>query len=48
MRNDPTTPDTRLSDDMNHINPAYAIEPLVRLMLGGETSTRIFDAHTAH
>ncbi|HEX5417432.1 MAG TPA: hypothetical protein VFZ25_17340 [Chloroflexota bacterium] len=34
MRQDPTTPDTRLSDDPNHINPAIT-ETLTRLMLGG-------------
>ena len=34
QRADPTTPDTRLSDDMNSINPATT-DALVRLMLGG-------------
>ncbi|MDE0078866.1 MAG: hypothetical protein OXO50_15205 [Caldilineaceae bacterium] len=34
MRADTATPDTRLSDDMNHINPAVT-ESLTRLMLGG-------------
>lgn len=34
MRADTATPDTRLSDDMNHINPAVT-ENLTRLMLGG-------------
>ena len=34
LRDDPTTPDTRLSDDMNHINPATT-EMLTQLMLGG-------------
>ncbi len=34
MRADTATPDTRLSDDMNHINPAVT-ENLNRLMLGG-------------
>ena len=34
MRQDTTTPDTRLSDDMNHINPATT-ETLTQLMLGG-------------
>ncbi len=34
MHNDTTTPDTRLSDDMNHINPATT-EALTELMLGG-------------
>ena len=34
MHADTTTPDTRLSDDMNHINPATT-EALTQLMLGG-------------
>jgi hypothetical protein len=34
MRRDPTTPDTRLSDDPNHLNPALT-ETLTQLMLGG-------------
>ena len=34
MRNDLSTPDTRLSDDMNGTNPA-AVDALIRLMLGG-------------
>ena len=34
MRADTTTPDTRLSDDPNHINPATT-EALTQLMLGG-------------
>ncbi len=34
MRADTATPDTRLSDDMNHINPATT-ETLTQLMLGG-------------
>jgi hypothetical protein len=34
MRQDVTSPDTRLSDDMNHINPALT-ETLTQLMLGG-------------
>lgn len=29
-----TNPTTRLSDDMNHINPAHCTEALVELMLG--------------
>ncbi|MCX6044963.1 MAG: hypothetical protein NT075_07605 [Chloroflexi bacterium] len=40
MRNDPTTPDTRLSDDMNHINPATT-EVLTQLMLGGLPTGRM-------
>jgi hypothetical protein len=34
LRADTSTPDTRLSDDMNHINPATT-DALIRLMLGG-------------
>lgn len=34
MREDMTSPDTRLSDDMNHINPATT-DALIELMLGG-------------
>jgi hypothetical protein len=34
MRRDTSTPDTRMSDDMNHINPAQ-IDALNQLMLGG-------------
>ena len=34
MRADTASPDTRLSDDMNHINPAVT-ETLTQLMLGG-------------
>ena len=34
MRADTASPDTRLSDDMNHINPAVT-ENLTKLMLGG-------------
>lgn len=34
MRADPTTPDTRLSDDPNHLNPATT-DALIQLMLGG-------------
>lgn len=34
MRNDLSSPDTRLSDDMNGTNPA-AVDALIRLMLGG-------------
>ena len=54
MRADTTTPDTRLSDDMNGINPATT-ESLTRLMLGGlptgrschalHSRLRYFDAH---
>ena len=45
MAEDDTAPDTRLSDDMNPINPAVT-EPLVRLMLGGIEVGRT--AHTLH
>ena len=41
MRNDRTTPATRLSDDMNHINPAHCTDSLVELMLGGMPVGRI-------
>jgi hypothetical protein len=34
MRADTSTPDTRLSDDMNHMNPATT-DALIQLMLGG-------------
>jgi len=40
MRQDTTTPDTRLSDDMNHINPATT-ETLTQLMLGGLPTGRV-------
>jgi hypothetical protein len=40
MREDKTTPDTRLSDDMNHINPATT-EALTELMLGGLPTGRV-------
>ena len=40
MRADTATPDTRLSDDMNHINPATT-ETLTRLMLGGLPTGRV-------
>ena len=40
MREDTTTPDTRLSDDMNHINPATT-EVLTELMLGGLPTGRV-------
>jgi hypothetical protein len=40
MRRDRTTPDTRLSDDMNHINPATT-KVLTELMLGGLPTGRV-------
>jgi len=40
MRQDTTTPDTRLSDDTNHLNPATT-EALTQLMLGGLPTGRI-------
>lgn len=40
MRNDPTSPDTRLSDDPNHLNPAIT-ETLTQLMLGGLPTGRV-------
>lgn len=40
VRADPSTPDTRLSDDMNHLNPACT-EALTRTMLGGLPTGRV-------
>ena len=40
MEQDTATPDTRLSDDMNHINPA-TIDALTQLMLGGLPTGRV-------
>ena len=40
MREDVSTPDTRLSDDMNHLNPATT-EALTQLMLGGLPTGRV-------
>jgi hypothetical protein len=40
LRADPTTPDTRLSDDMNSLNPART-ERLTELMLGGLPTGRV-------
>ena len=40
LRADTTSPDTRLSDDMNHINPATT-ETLTELMLGGIPTGRV-------
>lgn len=40
MRADTCSPDTRLSDDMNHINPART-ETLTQLMLGGLPTGRV-------
>jgi hypothetical protein len=45
MRRDPTTPDTRLSDDPNHLNPATT-ETLTQLMLGGLPTGR--DGYPLH
>ncbi|MGB5052224.1 MAG: hypothetical protein WBO46_24960, partial [Caldilineaceae bacterium] len=46
LRADTTTPDTRLSDDMNHINPATT-ETLTQLMLGGIPTGRVgFPLHS--
>jgi hypothetical protein len=44
-RRDPTTPDTRLSDDPNHLNPAVT-ETLTQLMLGGLPTGR--DGYPLH
>lgn len=40
MRADTTSPDTRLSDDMNHINPATT-DALIQTMLGGIPTGRV-------
>jgi hypothetical protein len=40
MAADASTPDTRLSDDMNHINPAKT-ETLTQLLLGGLPTGRV-------
>ena len=40
MHQDTTTPDTRMSDDMNNINPATT-ETLTQLMLGGLPTGRV-------
>ena len=45
MRNDPTTPDTRLADWSLKYNPANVNE-LLRLMLGGNLTGRIWTLHT--
>ena len=45
MRKDPTTPDTRLADWPLKYNPADVNE-LVRLMLGGNLTGRIWTLHT--
>ena len=45
MRNDPTTPDTRLADWAMGFNPA-ATHTLVELMLGGYLTGRIWVLHT--
>jgi hypothetical protein len=45
MHRDPTTPDTRMSDDPNHLNPAIT-ETLTQLMLGGLPTGR--DGYPLH
>jgi len=45
MRNDPTTPDTRLADWAMGFNPA-ATHELIKLMLGGYLTGRIWIPHT--
>ena len=45
MRDDPTTPDTRLADWSLKYNPADVNE-LVRLMLGGNLTGRVWTLHT--
>ena len=45
VRNDPTTPDTRLADwALDVCNPVFAVE-LVRLMTGGNLTDRIWSLH---
>jgi len=44
LKNDPTTPDTRLSDNPNHINPAL-VGNLFQLMLGGPPPYRAQATH---
>ena len=44
LKNDPTTPDTRLSDNPNHINPAL-VGNLFQLMLGGPQPYRAQAVH---
>lgn len=45
VRNDPTTPDTRLADwALDICNPVNAVE-LVRLIMGGNLSDRIWSLH---
>jgi hypothetical protein len=45
MRHDPTTPDTRLADWSLEYNPV-SVSELVRLMLGGNLTGRIWTLHT--
>ena len=44
MRNDPTTPDTRLADWAMDLNPATT-DTLVNLMLGGYLTNRVYSLH---
>ena len=44
LKHDPTTPDTRISDNPNHINPAL-VGNLVQLMLGGPPPYRAQATH---
>lgn len=44
LKNDPTTPDTRLSDNPNHINPAL-VGNLFQLMMGGPPPYRAQATH---
>ncbi len=44
LKNDPTTPDTRLSDNPNHINPAL-VGTLFQLMMGGPPPYRAQATH---
>jgi hypothetical protein len=46
LRNDPTTPDTRLADWSLLYNPAETTKELVRLMIGGNLTGRIWTLHS--
>ena len=46
LRNDPTTPGTRLADWSLNYDPATTTIELVRLMLGGNLSGRIWTVHS--
>jgi hypothetical protein len=46
LRNDPTTPDTRLADWSLRYNPGNVTHELVRLMIGGNLTGRIWTLHS--